>query len=94
MGRALLFGAVMFAVLLGAATSRSDVAPESEAPVAVDPEPTLEEPVMPAPGSETPSHDPFTPYDIGGAAAIWTYDDLTPDEQAVAAPRRWSIRSP
>jgi hypothetical protein len=39
---------------------------------------------MPNPGDEQPMRDPFTPYDIGGAAAAWRLEDLTAEERVVA----------
>ena len=48
-------------------------------------EPITGEAVMPNPGDEQPMRDPFTPYDIGGEAAAWRLEDLTPEEQVVAA---------
>jgi hypothetical protein len=89
----LLFGAAMAAVLLVAATSRSDVATDptsgaagagADSPTTAVDEPTMDTPVAVAPGSEGPGHAPFTPYDVGGPDAIWTRADLSPAEQAVA----------
>lgn len=72
-------------VLFIAATSHSDSAATSlPDPASPEPEPTLENPVMPAPGAATPQHDPFKPYDIGGASAAWAYEDLKPAEQEAA----------
>lgn len=39
---------------------------------------------LPEPGDERPFKDPFTPYEIGDPAAVWTSEDLTAEEQAVA----------
>jgi hypothetical protein len=89
MGRSLLFAVLLGAVLLIAATSRSDVA----APVAT-PTPTLpsstaaQEPIsgtaaVSAPGDETSARDPFTPYDIGPPGTkAWAYADLSASEKA------------
>ena len=46
------------------------------------PEPTMEPPTTPKVGDEQPPRDPFTPYSIGPTKG-WSYDDLTPAEQAV-----------
>ena len=89
MGRSLLFGAVMCAILLVAATTRSDVA-SSDA--AVDdtvslPEPITGTAVQPAPSSEPPPKDPFEPFDTGPPESIWPYESLTPEEST------WSTRT-
>jgi len=86
MGRRLLLGAVMCAILLVAATTRSDVAPSGD--VAVDdtaslPEPIGETAVLPAAGVETLQKDPFAPYNIGPPESVWPYEAMTPEEQAV-----------
>jgi hypothetical protein len=87
MGRSLIFGMVMCAVLLVAATTRSDVVATSD--VAVDDAASLPEPisgaaVQPAPSDQQPPpKDPFAPYDVGPPESIWPYESLTPAEQAV-----------
>lgn len=86
MGRSLVFGMVMCAVLLVAATTRSDVAATTD--VAVDdttslPEPISGTPVEPAPSVQPPPKDPFAPFDVGPPESIWPYESLTPAEQAV-----------
>ena len=98
MGRSLLFWALMCAVLLVAATSRSDVAtsstqatvPSLPAPTEAVAEPTIDSPAVSEPGSETPPRDPFSPYDIGPAPddksrkPFWSYQDLNAEEKRVA----------
>lgn len=61
-----------------------EIPEEPDEPIDETAEPITGEPVMPNPGSEQPMRDPFTPYDIGGPAAAWRLEDLTPDEQEVA----------
>jgi hypothetical protein len=80
------FGMLLAACLFVAATSRSDVPtqPTSLFGAAPTPEPITGTPALSAPGSEAPPHDPFTPYSIGDAEAVWTYSDLTAAEQAGA----------
>jgi hypothetical protein len=83
--RTLLFGAVMCAILLVAATTRSDVASSADVPVdetAPLPEPTTGA-VDPTPTTDPPPKDPFAPFDIGPPESIWPYELLTPEEQAV-----------
>jgi hypothetical protein len=84
MGRSLLFGMVMCAILLAAATTRSDVAPSPDA-TATDPSTdtadTADAATAPA---ETPvQKDPFAPYDVGRPEGIWPYEALVPEERAV-----------
>jgi hypothetical protein len=78
MGRSLLFGAVMCAILLVAATTRSDVGSTDA---------TLDEtaplPEDPASTTDTPPKDPLAPFDVGPTESIWTYESLNPEEQAV-----------
>jgi hypothetical protein len=86
MGRTVLFGAVMGAVLLIAATTRSDVGQSK--PTVVDDrrplvEPLLGKAVPPAAGDETKAKDPFAPYDVGPPESVWPYESLTRDEQAI-----------
>ena len=92
MGKAWSFWSVMVMVLLGAATSRSDVAPSLPAGAAS--EPITGEPLNSAPTGQPPPKDPFSPYGIGpgippkpdGAMPSkpsWSYDDLTAPEKAV-----------
>ena len=90
MGRSLLFGAVMCAILLVAATTRSDVVTDSWATNTVAaPEPITGAPAQSAPGSETDQHDPFRLYGTGPSLKytspkpLWQYSDLTAAEQAV-----------
>lgn len=87
MGRSLLFGAVMCAILLAAATTRSDVASSME-DVPVDetaplPEPTSGTAVATAPSTDPPPKDPLAPFDVGPPEAIWSYDALNPEEKTV-----------
>lgn len=64
--------------------SRSDDSTTStSAPTAGPvPEPITEQPIMPAPGSETPQRDHFVPYDPGPPEARWSYQQLNPAEKA------------
>lgn len=73
-------------VLAFAGASRGDGGGAGDEPVPEDEmaEPITGEAVMPNPGNEQPMRDPFTPYDIGGAAAAWRLEDLTEAEQVVA----------
>jgi hypothetical protein len=87
MGNALRLAALMFCALLVAASLRSDVSADVDAaldPVVSADEPTLEAPVEPAPGFETPQKDPFAPYDVGPAEEVVRYDELSPDDKAAA----------
>lgn len=68
MGRTLVFGGLMAAVLLFAAAARSDVGAGSDSPGAGSP-PT----VVPA---------AIGPTDPGPASALWHYADLSPAERA------------
>jgi hypothetical protein len=86
MQRRFLFGAAMCAILLAAATTRSDVAATTD--VAVDdtspiPEPISGTPATPSTTDSPPGKDPFAPYDVGPTESIWPYESLTPSEQAV-----------
>ena len=84
MGRSLLFGIVMCSILLVAATTRSDVATPDEPDTTVPlPEPITGTAVQPAAGDEQPQKDPFAPYDVGPPEAVWPYESLTHEEQAV-----------
>ncbi len=47
------------------------------------PEPITGTAAVSAPGAETPPRDPFSAYDVG-SGGVWTYQQLTPAEQAVA----------
>lgn len=84
MWKSILSVALMSFVLLVAATSRSDSAATTGLPDPTLPEPTLEAPVMPTSGSANAQRDPFKSFDIGGAAAAWTYEELKPEEQDIA----------
>jgi len=83
--RSLLFGAVMCAILLVAATTRSDVAPTTD-PVLNDtaplPEPITGVAAQTVPGDEPAPKDPFVPFDVGGPEAVSPYESLTLEEQA------------
>jgi hypothetical protein len=68
MGRTVVFGGLMAAVLLFAAAARSDVGAGSDSPPAADP-PT----VVPM---------AIGPTDPGPASALWHHGDLSPAEQA------------
>lgn len=77
MGKGLLFGAVMCAILLAAATTRSDVAaPAAQPQQNVAPTPAA------APGNSA-TKNPFAPFDVGPPEAVWSYEALTPEERAV-----------
>lgn len=92
MRKVLCWGLISGVLLLATVASRSnaqqagDPAEPSTAPsTGVAPEPITGVPVTPRPGSETPPRDPFTPDDDSRPAnAVWSYEDLTPVEQAVA----------
>lgn len=47
-------------------------------------EPITGTPATPTPGSEESVHNPFTPYEIGGPQAAWSYEQLQPAEKVVA----------
>ena len=90
MGRSLLFGAIMCAILFVAATTRSDVVSDSWASgTEAVPEPITGTPAQSAPGGESDQHDPFRLYGTGPALKdtspkpVWHYSDLTAVEQAV-----------
>jgi hypothetical protein len=75
-------------LLAFATTSRSDVVatrppglPRSPIAETATPEPIDDTAAATAPGSETPSHDPFTPHDTGPGS--WSLRDLSPEERAV-----------
>jgi hypothetical protein len=81
---------VAIVVVWATSTSRSD---PRDAPTTGDrsgvrttstDEPITGQPVTPAPGSETPIRDPFSPYATGGAAAEWKSSALKPSDQATA----------
>jgi hypothetical protein len=89
MGRSVLFAALLGGVLLVAATSRSDVAAPAATPIPALPsgmaaaEPISGTAAVSAPGDETPTRDPFTPYNIGPPGTkAWAYADLSPSEKA------------
>lgn len=69
MGRTIVLGGLMSAVLLFAAAARSDVGVGSDQPPANDSPPT----VVPAAIGQT---------DPGPASALWHYSDLSPAEKA------------
>jgi hypothetical protein len=82
----LLTGIIGLLIVFAVSVSRGDNPPIDEvgdSPVDDTTEPITGTAVMPQQGSENPMKDPFTPYDIGGAAAAWNYDDLTDAEKAV-----------
>jgi hypothetical protein len=80
MGRGLLFGAVLCAILFAAATTRSDVASPTASPqTAPVSQPT---PSTTLAGS-TAAKDPFAPFDVGPPESVWPYESLTPAERAV-----------
>lgn len=75
---------VLFAILVAVSTSRSD---DLDGVVPANPivgEPITGEAVVPNGGDETPTKDPFAPYDIGPPEEAIRYDELTPEEQATA----------
>jgi hypothetical protein len=84
-GRNFAFGMVMGAILLVASVTRSDVAPSdatatdtTDTAATLDPDPSAQ-----SADATLPQKNPFEPYDVGGTEAIWPYESLTPDEQAV-----------
>jgi hypothetical protein len=86
MGRAALLSGVVFVLVFGAGTVRSDVALETTSPLNTNvgitsgtPEPTLWLPVVNAPGDETPQKDPFAPFSAEGGVP---YDELSATEKA------------
>jgi hypothetical protein len=85
MGRSLLFGAVLCAVLLVAATTRSDDAGlnQTDETTTLPPETIAGTAVQPAPSDDPPPKDLFEPYGVGGPEAIWPYDALTSDEKTI-----------
>src|SRR5438309_2295932 len=84
MGNRLLFG-LMGAILLVAASSRSDVATPLATPTTeAAPEPITGSAAVAASGSDVFVRDPYAPTDPGPPEATIPYSDLTPDEQAVA----------
>ena len=100
----LRFGAVMCALLLVAASIRSDTAADtstSSSTVAA-PEPITGTAVQPAAGASWRRHQPFTPYDIGpyslgpstgeSPRPHWAYEDLTAAERVVADRGRETTR--
>lgn len=102
MGKRLVSRVLMFALLLVAASSRSDGGSSEAAPtqapslpsVAAD-EPITGSPAVSAPGDARPRHDPFTPYGVGPPGTkTWSYDDLSPPERAYADrnrdPGKWA----
>jgi hypothetical protein len=86
MKRLLLLSAVVIGIAAFAASvswrraSADTTATGADAPD----EPITGSPSVPNPGSETVRHDPFTPYDNGGSAAAWSYDQLTTGEKSAA----------
>lgn len=86
MRRSVLFGAIMGAILLAAATTRSDVAATTDSTVddtSSLPEPITGAPVVQSPSDQPPPKDPFAPFDVGPPESIWPYESLTAAEQAV-----------
>lgn len=82
----LLLGTGMCAILLVAATTRSDVGTADEP---VDENSPLPEPITGTPALSPPTtpasapKDPFAPYDVGPPESVWPYESLTPAERAV-----------
>jgi len=81
----LLTAVIGFLIIFAVSISRGDPALDevSDSPVDDSTEPITGQAAVPQKGSESPMKDPFTPYDIGGPAAAWKYEDLTDDEKAV-----------
>lgn len=82
MGRAVVSGVFLVCVTFVSASSRSDDASVQAQGSAAD-EPITGTPVTPLPGSASPRHEPFTPYDVGPAEAMWNYNQLAPEEQVI-----------
>lgn len=87
MARTVLFGAVMCAIMLIAATTRSDVV-ATDVEVDVDdtspiPEVITGAPAVSPPSSESPAKDPLAPFDVGPPESVWPYESLTAEEQAL-----------
>jgi hypothetical protein len=74
---------VSIALVLMTAISHGDNPPSL--PETAAREPITGTPAVNAYGSETPRHDPFTPYDPGPPGMkTWSYKDLSPSERAWA----------
>ena len=77
MGRSLLFGAVMCAILLAAATTRSDVAlPADSTTTDSTTDTTVDTSTQIGPSAEAPQKDPFVPFGVGPPESIWPYSEL------------------
>lgn len=80
MGKAFWLSIAMLCVLLVAATSGGDdLGTATEAPPSID----LSFPAK-APLGPNPPRGPNAPYDIGPPEAVWSYDQLSPTDKAVA----------
>lgn len=75
--------AAFLALLFVSASSRSQTVGTTSSGTAADDVvlPPIDMLAQPAPGSEPPVRDPFTPYDTGPNP--WSYDQLTAGEKAV-----------
>ncbi len=93
MAKSLMFSAVLAGCLFIAASSRGEIAPVVEPAATAQsadamPEPITGTPAQTAPGSESPTLDPFKPYAIGPARGdkspkpFWSYSDLSPAERS------------
>jgi hypothetical protein len=81
----LMLCCAVIAIVVATSISRSDSGDSTtEAPATSTDEPITGQPVTPTPGSETPGRDPFSPYDVGGQGAVWSYDSLSAEEKAAA----------
>ena len=83
MGRSFVFCSIKCAVLLVAATTRSDVATahspvDSTAPLS---EAITGTAVQPSADEIAPLQDPFAPFDVWPSESIWPYESLTPEDR-------------
>ena len=70
----------------GVSSSRSDPVEGGPPTLSLAPdEPITGDPVKPTPGDETQVKDPFEPYGIGPVEEAVPFEELSPEEQAVAS---------
>lgn len=80
MSKLLWLALVLLGVMIVGATSRSDdLGTATEAPPSID----LSFPAK-VPLGPNPPRDPNTPYDVGPPDAVWSYEQLSPADKAVA----------
>lgn len=75
----LLFTLVVFARHSRSDSSDEDLGPDPSFPLP----PPQQDPATPAPPGTPGHHEPFTPYDVGPASAVWRYEDLSVAEKEV-----------